>query len=1558
MSIRWHTDPQYENTPTQKQRELYDLVNLDSYEPLYLEIQKSISRLQKTNSSSEDLFWLKSVKSAFDSYVTRVLNDIRMEPWDYEHRIRDEYTKIYTEPLPLKTSIRTVMGRLMTYKEIWSYAREAESRDTTSNRNCNSSDWFWRRPEPKPIWKREPRFISGIHPTQRNRVYHVTYEKPWNSSSRFAELDPSHNWGVFIDQTRSYTDDSYVRVLMACCAEPVGKTEGCWIALEEDKNAVEGIVKPYRVYHTAFDNIWLNISNNSPPPKDDFIQNISKDFQIGTAFQDLEKYKALHTSIKEALKKAAPVIQDAFGIYQKNLQDVLDANEEAGNSMRDTNPFESILSKEQRDTVVLPLRLRDEFNAIQMLSKPLDGPLNPKDFVNQSVFRVGDMLKEFTFDKMGGFLLSTTGERITLLKTNTFENVSNLQKIISKIDKTQGKETKDDELKELKGDIEEILERIQMLESQRIRRAELQKLDSLFKSFGDVTGLVPAALDWSRMQARLTRYENIESQIINKQVEVNESIKSLRTDAFVPTKFTISDIFALPTISADETLFKENMDVAILKKSTEALSIEEVPEVGVPPLSIIDLNNQYLLIINAYTKTTNNLKDIDLPNPIQEKIRDRPGFKNAKTLVTDTITKQNRFLTTIQKNLKRFAARLRFIDNQTGVSENVKNRVAVDLGFSAKVTASENLREKTQQTKQAALIEYTSNVQKETKDYNTEQDTYTKNASAVIKALETQTKKPITTTDEIEPLFANMLQSIESLKTVDALEQQYLDYKLRLEAVFKTLPSKASVDAAPKKGDYLKNWNTNVLVAASTLASALDSILQSLLQKKLTDLPQQNKRVSEALETFEAKVSAANALIESETERKKREAEQEAERLEKERKRKEDQEKTDNQILSNNRQSLSQLDAWLKNTKDEFLKNSSSGLSTVNGLRDTKIRFTTEEKILFVFKSNGILPSEFNVGVLRIENPYTKLYLGDEFLDIVEQTWKAFGEYVLYRGTSKQDEKLNALNLLQNEYEKVLPKQPIKTENIENTIKLKTFKPEFEKLRPPQGSLFHKNTFIWAANSCWLDSVFLALFGYSGNKITEHVLTKGIGNYTSVLITYTDGTSQIIESKCSKNELEELHENIVQDIIQISSPLITNDTVCKLRTRNAWTKCVRDALPIDSVTGVATGEFGTATAVLETLKQIYKIEELEMKDSEIDVSGSLSSQVVIDAKPLTRFYAFNTNYYDNGNDTRTQLQVDLDNNLFSLSAIVCGSGTHFVTYLKDFYAKEWLYIDVTGGGWKIISSPVLDNDVHNLSKNTYKPLIYFYLRKDDINDLLAKVSKPPTPAPPSTPNILPFSINPSEAFPFGDSQQIEKLFNETIQKTNWLSNEQKAATLLQDGNDWNNIQGTIQKLDRVRLEGLLYAWFIVRNTTVRTLNAEQRLLVGITRADLDELDLIPNPLPTPTPTPTPIVITPPPPTPIVVVTPPPAPIVLKDLVGNKLFAEPVDKTSFEAAYGKALQTIGNRMDLGLGPKMDPILDVLKDPYRLTGLMHAWWGQQNNDEEAKVRGMSMADLNLE
>jgi hypothetical protein len=1258
MSIRWHTDPQYENTPTQKQTELYDLVNLDSYEPLYLEIQKTIQNPPK-NLSSEDLFWLKSIENAFDSYVTRVLNDIRMEPWDYEHRIRDEYTKIYTEPLPLKTSIRIVMGRLMTYKEIWSYAREAESRDTTSNRNCNSSDWFWRRPEPKPIWKREPRFISGIHPTQKNRVYHVTYEKPWNSSSRFAELDPNHNWGVFIDQTRSYTDDAYVRVLMACCAEPIGKTEGCWIALDEDKNAVEGIVKPYRVYHSAFDDIWADnsplikneLDKNSPLPqaKLDFIQKISNSSQIGTAFQDLEKYKTLHTSIKKALSEAAPVIQDALVRYKDTLQATLDKYEEAGDSMRDTNPFESILSKEQQDSVVLPLKLRDEFNAIQMLKELRD----PKDFVNQNVFKVGDMLKYFTFDKMGGIVVTTgTGPaRIKMLNSTQTDkkNIKELRRVIAKAKSDPLYTTYLSKIDTEAGKIIKVLESI---EKEKDTIDNLKELDEYYQELKDaginVTATKPPNLDWSKVQTdQIENAEKVKESIITKQNAINTSLRSLRTpnNRTVVSTDPLVDVSPLPPAVTPTLLaeFKENMQVAELVEDTKKVTVGRIPRLDSQTYKKIQGLKTPPTITNSTNTKVMKLKEVEAA---------KFNFENSISDVVSGLGK-------IEDEWFRLESLTTYINN-SGKTEEVIERVSQLLelrnnyiALQPKIKAVETAREKIRN-------DYQTIIDIETKNYDTNQTVIKNNAIKTLSRSDFfKSPKNAKNFDAVEEEFKKLLNAVKPLDDLDEFTQLKLEIN-KLSSVGERLKKDRTEFQNVKNSRYLepyvKVWNQNdgVLESVKKLADALKILLEDLTNK---DESKRNS-VAELLADIETKSQKASDLIASEEQR----AKEEAERLEKERL-----EITRLRSLVDDQS----FNKWMSQTSiSSFISESSVGIKSLTNLwNDVKLKLTgVVFPSRFINQTSNTLAKRLIddnaiTDEIDVDNMRDLMYVEGLSLEEMKNAWILFRD-TLIDTTTKLDE-------LQKTTVAEQPTRAVK-KIVDNQVNTPKSLVTFEKYETNGYSgLMTTKSLEWIENSCWIDTVMMSMFSIPQTEITKRIYNSTIIKTNAINLAFLKGPLKILG--CKKEDAENIHTTLVNDIDYIQNPdVIPTSHTCSVRP--FW----------DNLCGpkrVTRAGFGALDDVFGNLKQFYP--DSFSYDTKSELLGNIYNDYIpYNAKPNHVWnIEDNLNYILDAQTNKSSFSFD-DITTHKLVAVIyilyektSDSPHHYVTHILDFEANKWYHYD-------------------------------------------------------------------------------------------------------------------------------------------------------------------------------------------------------------------------------------------------------------------------------------------
>lgn len=1295
MSIRWHTDPNPAFFQTPKPpKELSDLININSETALYLLIQQTITtnptKPPNLKLEGEDIEWLKSIETSFDSYVTRVLNTLHIEPWDYDHRIKDEYARVYGTPYVSTYggggSIRSVMGRLMTYKEIWNYAREAEDRTRCSN--TNGSDWFWRRPEPKPVWSNSSNFSSssfhsndgrmpfmtGIHPKDKNRVYTVTYKKPWCSSNRFSELDPTHNWGVFIDQTASYTDDLPIRVLMACCAEPVGKTEGCWIALPEDTTAVEGIIKPYRVYHSVFNSVWSNISNNSPLPTT-FQNDIKNNYSMGTAFQDVSKYEELHQRIKKALEDAAPIIEQAYKDYQAELQATLDRLEEAGDSQRNTDPFSTILkTQEKQDAVTLPIRLRDEFNAIQAIDmdKP-DGPLVLKDHVNQRVFQVGEMLKEFTFAKMGGIQVKTTGGKTTRIKMLNSKQMdkTNLESLV----KTILNATSDPNYTKFLSPAQlQATQTLKVIDDIMAEQATVNRLNALDTEYQlllaagvNKTALEPTGLNWNEVQRnQIKGFKDSEESVISNQKAINVSLRSLRTTN--PQVVSATPLVSVvPLLPAEEALlpkFKENMDVEMVKRSVPMKDEAEPLLTNAPALSPVELNDQYVSAANAYQRANDLQKDANLPIATQGKVKERPGFKTALATVEKTLRDQNNVLESLKKNLRQSIARLLYINN-LNVSNDVKRRSVVELGISDRITNLDLLNTTIETKKNDARKKFEQALKIEIDAYNQEQNKNKTNATTVLATFDTNNQKLIIDdTTGIEKLKNNLLAAVAPLAVIDDLEQLYVNYNAKLQTVFSNLPEATLVAQAPKAKKYINAWQTSVLAASIALAQALQNLIVNLndVNTKSTD---------DALATLETEVTTAKALVETEEARKIRLAREAAEKAEKER------------VEINRLRALVEntvFDAWiLQPNVSSFILNSSSGIRSLQNLWDDVKNKISAIALPFRFiiprPNTTLVQRLINDEAIRdeisINDMQNQMYVEGLSLDEMKQAWIVFKEFLVHVGSSQQGQKLLDLQNVKtieqpNRVVKRVVDQPVKT-----TKSLVTF----EKYETNgYAGLMTTKSLEWINNSCWIDTVMMSLFSIPQTSIVKNIYNATTIKTNSLQVAFPTSTKTL---GCTPVEAANIHNTLINDIDYIQNPeIIPSSHTCSVRP--LW----------DNLCGpkrVKDSTFATPNDVFSNLLQFYP-------DSfSYDTTSALLSNIYTDyVIPAGANNNHVWDIFDNGAYIFDALQSIIvprffdfgKNTTHTLAAVIYalfapneGNSHHFITHIQDFETNVWYHYD-------------------------------------------------------------------------------------------------------------------------------------------------------------------------------------------------------------------------------------------------------------------------------------------
>jgi hypothetical protein len=1421
---RWHTDS-IEPTPVDfSPKELSQLVNTNSNEPLYLQIENA----KNGPLSPEDAQWLNSVYESFDSYVTSALNTLRIKPWDHDFRIKEEYEQTYTTAPPSDLPIRGVMGRLMSYKEIWNYVYEAEGTvKHCASRSLSPSDWFWRKPEPVPVWSidclssnisKPKSFMTGLNESFPNRVYQVVFEQPWG-----ANLDPTHHWGVYVDKGNRFSNnDSPIRTLMACCAEPVGHTEGCWISLKDDTGAIEGVIKPYQVYSKGvFDGIWSKITESNANVTQD---EIKQSYSMGTGFKDAQKYEILHSQIKTALENAAPILAQAYIDYQTVLQKTLDDTE--NDLMRETNPFESILlTQTNKDIVSLPIRLQHEFNTIQCL-----GSMNPpimRDYVNKKVFKVDEMLKEFTYEKMGGIIITLSGNkpyRVKMFKTTIIEDVSVLRSFVEKRN-FWGLDPRVIQLNIIADLVQQIRIRLDAFNDPiEIQRKE--KLESLQKYSDQLPSTYKPK--WIDLQGRLRENELLRVLILRKQSEINEHFRSLRKER---EKWTSPDVYALPEYQTlkvspqDELLeaeFEENIQVAkIVYEINNLLESNKEPKSD----DIVDNQEAYTIIYNTFKRIEKIESSINLTDSKFKTVNEMVDVIKSKITFTENMRKNLDLLQKSKKKFRYLAYKHRFLkakNLQKAVSDKVFEKALLSDIY--KSVSTEFVEIET--TIQSIQLDWQKFIESKEKEYKQIQEKRKEDANLIITILFGKLSKMPGSITSLIDAGVDLLTVLYPLSAVDGWDQQYIDFNKRIKNLVNTLPKrdysftlndKYPQYKTPEEIElaYIDKWTNNngLFAQCLSLLSNLRALLNTLDNSTAaadninTILVGAEKQGEEAADLIEDAAKRLARLKREEEERQRLAREEERKRL-----------ANDRETVNRNRNRFNKISVWLNMKDDMFLKYSSEGLSSEQGLRDNGLVYTDEEMQWPVFREGGYLPNQFEFEIPKSQDPYTRV-LFERYTPIIEQTWKAFGDYVLFRGTSEQQAKKTYLESLFSQYRQVLSRQPGKVEDIIQEVSTTIFRDEFNNLKMPPDSMFYSNTFIWNLNSCWLDSSFVALFGYPGNKLAQHIMTKGNMFYKQKEITWEFSSEKLmVDYGCAPDDLRKLHEIIVSDIMRIESPLPVNP-VCPLKTRNEWTKCVKSPFKIDPLTKNAEGLFGEASSVFETIKELYNIEDLQIEVSPIDAATSMkSSDVVVNANPNTRFYAFDTLWKNTEPDSRGELNVQMDHPNFTLSAIICGSGRHFVTYLYDFIVKRWMFINVgdepKNSAWNFLVT--LPLDIHNIQKAAFKPSIYLYLRKDDIAILTTRNLPKPPP-------LVPFNAKTNVWDSKFKTKSIEEIYKNLNERYNDFGGKEKDTWAKQLGlllDDGFFIQGIKEKHpfknmytipnavreDTTRMMILRYAW--------------------------------------------------------------------------------------------------------------------------------------------------------
>ncbi len=563
-----------------------------------------------------------------------------------------------------------------------------------------------------------------------------------------------------------------------------------------------------------------------------------------------------------------------------------------------------------------------------------------------------------------------------------------------------------------------------------------------------------------------------------------------------------------------------------------------------------------------------------------------------------------------------------------------------------------------------------------------------------------------------------LLQEVGSMNNAAALTQVQLAVDAKVVAPLKDLLQRVK---ALKVAAVV-----NPIVVAVTARRTAEEQQAAAQQAADRDRLRKEKEARDLQE----KVDRARLLKEAEQERLRKEAEaKETERL---RLAKLSTNKVADAAASIVKGIIPKTSLWLADP-DHFFSLSNSGLSQDRGLAALTLVSEPQKTALIQSKillANGSWPKKLEATMANLaETPlgaYANTYFGDvepaaqSKADIVN-VWTKVHEWMSYRGTAVENDKWAELSNLLPLYSSYVPSQPMQVQRqLSLPHKVASHENDFAAIKmPAAGGMVNFNRILFKGNSCWIDSAFLALFSYPRNKIAQKIMSAKQAVRYVKRFDFADGRSLDNITDCNEFEMQELHEAIVEDILQLQSDVPVRPT-CSLVSRLKWDKCV--------LVQPKAGGHNFSNGVFESLKVLYELDELEIGPApSAGFDGALSfpvePPVLVDAKVMV--HVVFTGYEPGLTFTSVNVEVESNASLFVLGAVLSyaygdGDKGHYVTNLRDFFTQQWTFIDVEPSGKKNIVTSLgsdLPDSVNSFS-SPYKPYAYVYFRKSMLVDLI------------------------------------------------------------------------------------------------------------------------------------------------------------------------------------------------------------------------------------------------
>lgn len=230
----------------------------------------------------------------------------------------------------------------------------------------------------------------------------------------------------------------------------------------------------------------------------------------------------------------------------------------------------------------------------------------------------------------------------------------------------------------------------------------------------------------------------------------------------------------------------------------------------------------------------------------------------------------------------------------------------------------------------------------------------------------------------------------------------------------------------------------------------------------------------------------------------------------------------------------------------------------------------------------------------------------------------------------------------------------------------------------------------WDANSCWLDSMMLALFGIGTAPPARRFLNGEIKEASMprfLLNSSPNDPNPIVESSCTQVDAQAFYDLLVADIVQLQADELA--PICPLGIRTLWNNCATYQVP--------DGTYGSPWVVLQSLREAFSLEnrwqiERTMELTPLFGADGNDDVVLIERRvvPVSlgkELYAFRTAWqadynFRNVNTAKGSVsyRVILDDSGYYLGAVIMTSGAHFTTFVRDQSSRRWIYINVAPSG--------------------------------------------------------------------------------------------------------------------------------------------------------------------------------------------------------------------------------------------------------------------------------------